>query len=310
MTPGHRAPVVALRFAYQGEPGAYSETAARKHFDESAHWHDRLGGAPPVGVPCTSFKDVVDAVVDGHAECGFLPVENSLEGNIDEATDQLVDCDLHVVGETELRIRHMLMATPGTTLSALSHVHSHPQGLRQCRDYLEAHPAWKRVPEYDTAGSARIVAGLDEDGHAAIAGPLAAEHHGLEILAEGIESSADNYTRFLCVAPDDLHPEPDASVLPPNGPGYKTSLVFAVRHRPGALYETLGVFAAHDVNLSKLESRPRRKSGRRWDYLFFVDFEGHAAEPGPADALAKLARSLSFLKVLGSYPKAVEKVMG
>lgn len=294
---------MATRFAFQGLPGAYSEMAGVRYLGNEPAWHGD-GDAAPESVPCTSFHKVVDAVVRGDADCGVLPVENSLEGNIDEATDLLVDLDVHVVGEVEQRVQHCLMARRGTTISDITHVHSHPQGLRQCRDFLSDHEDWQQVAEYDTAGSAKLVAGM-EPGHAAIASRLAAEYHDLDVLAEGIESTPDNYTRFLCVSRRDMHHDPDVSRMPPNGPGYKTSLVFATRHQPGALYEALGSFARRNVNLTKLESRPRRIRGRRWEYLFFVDCEGHAAEPEVAETLSELARMLSFLKVLGSYPRAV-----
>ncbi len=299
------ATAMAVRFSFQGIPGAYSEMAGLRHLSSEPSWSKAGGDTTPVSVPCPAFKDVVQAVVTGAADCGFIPVENSLEGNIDEATDLLVDLDVHVVGEVEQRVQHCLLARKGTRIGDITHVHSHPQGLRQCRDFLDEHPTWERVSEFDTAGSAKIVAGLDERGHAAIASRLAAEYYDLEVLEEGIESASDNYTRFLCIARNDLHPKPDVARLPPNGPGYKTSLVFATRHQPGALYEALGSFARRSVNLTKLESRPRRVKGRRWHYLFFVDCEGHAAEPDIAETLAELARMLSFLKVLGSYPKAV-----
>lgn len=298
---------MAIRFSFQGVPGAYSEMAGLRHLSMEPAWVEAGGNgdATPVSVPCVTFAQVVEAVVKGDADCGFLPVENSLEGNIDEATDLLVDLDVHVVGEVEHRIQHCLMAKRGTTLDQITHVHSHPQGLRQCRDFLDEHPDWRRVAEYDTAGSAEMIAQMTEPGHAAIASALAAEYHDLDILAQGIESTPDNYTRFFCVARGDLHPEPDASRLEPNGPGYKTSLVFATRHQAGALYDALGAFARRGVNLSKLESRPRRIRGRRWEYLFFVDCDGHAAESEVSETLAELARMLSFLKVLGSYPKAI-----
>jgi prephenate dehydratase len=279
--------------------------AGLRYLGAEPSWQASDDDPSPTSVPCVTFQKVVEAVVRGDADLGVLPVENSLEGHIDEATDLLVDLEVHVVGEVEQRVQHCLMAKRGTTLSDVTHVHSHPQGLRQSRDFLAKHPAWKQEAEYDTAGSAKLVHEMAEPGHAAIASRLAAEYHDLDVLAEGIESAPDNYTRFLCVSTRDLHATPDLSRMPPNGPGYKTSLVFATRHQPGALYDALGSFARRNVNLSKLESRPRRIRGRRWEYLFFVDCEGHAAEPDLAETLAELARMLSFLKVLGSYPRAV-----
>lgn len=296
---------MAVTFAFQGVQGAYSEQAALRHLKEEPLWVKRVGEEDAKGVPCRDFDQVVDRVASQEVDCGFLPVENSWAGNVDEATDLLVDMDVHVVGEVELRVRHCLLAPRGTKLEDIQVVHSHPQGLRQCHEFLAKHPDWRLESEFDTAGSAALVAKEAQPGHAAIASQLAGERYGLEVLAQGIESTPDNYTRFLCVSKADLHPQPEVSRLPPDGPGYKTSLVFATRHRPGALYETLGAFAKRDVNLTKLESRPRRVKGRRWEYLFFMDCEGHAAEPHLAETLAQLLRSLSFLKVLGSYPAAV-----
>lgn len=296
---------MAFVYAYQGEPGAYSEMAALAHLGGEPAWHRHVNDEHYEGLPSQTFANVVEAVVSGRARIGLLPVENTLEGNIDEATDLLPALDLHVVGEVEQRVQHCLLARTGTTLEKVTHVHSHPQGLRQCRRFLAERPDWRAVSEYDTAGAARLVSEMAEAGHAAIASRLAAEHYDLAVLAEGIESGPENYTRFFVVARDDLHPKPDLSRLPPNGPGYKTSLVFSTRNQPGALYDALGAFAENDVNLSKLESRPRRQEGRRWSYHFFVDCDGHAAEPEVAAALGALARQLSFLKVLGSYPKAV-----
>lgn len=296
---------MGVTFAFQGVRGAYSEQAALKHIEEENLWRKRAAGQPPRGVPCRDFSEVVQKVAEEEVHCGLIPVENSLAGNIDEATDLLADMDVHVVGEVELRIRHCLLAPRGTAIKDVNVVHSHPQGFRQCHEYLSKNPDWRLESEFDTAGSAALVAKEQQPGHAAIASRLAAEHYDLDVLAEGIESTPDNYTRFFCVSKADLHPKPELNRLPPNGPGYKTSLIFATRHRPGALYDALGIFAKRDVNLSKLESRPRRVRGRRWEYLFFVDCEGHAAEPELSDALSELLRSLSFLKVLGSYPAAV-----
>lgn len=293
----------AFRFAYQGEPGAYSEAAGLRYLSEEPAW-----GSPAdvEGMPCRSFADVLRAVDDRKATFGILPVENSTEGNIDEATDLFQHLDLHVVGETELRIQHCLLALPGQTIDDISHVHSHPQGLRQCRAYLDRHATWRRVAEEDTAGAAAAIAADGLVGHAAIASRHAADTYGLDVLAEGIETRHENYTRFLVVAADPLDPQPEPNRLAQRGTDhYKTSLLFAVRDRPGALYDALGVFADHGVNLKKLESRPWHREGRRWDYLFLVDCEGHSAEAHVATAFGVLAQKLHFLKVLGSYPAAL-----
>ncbi len=295
-----------LTFAYQGEPGAYSELAALRHLVEEPAWETDPRLAK--GLPCRAFADVVTAVSDSEADFGILPVENSTEGNIDESTDLFRDLDLHVVGETELRIRHCLLAVEGTTIPDITHVHSHPQGLRQCRTYLDAFPQWKRVAEEDTAGAAAHIASEQLVGHAAIASAHAAKTYGLHVVEEGIETRHENYTRFLVIARDPIDPEPDQTRIEKRGSAhYKTSLLFAVRGRPGTLHEALGVFADHDVNLTKLESRPWHRTGRRWDYLFLVDCQGHSAEPHVAQAFGVLAQKLHFLKVLGSYPESLHR---
>jgi len=270
-----------MRGAFQGERGAYSEAAAIGHF----------GTIDPV--PCRTLVEVFDAVEHGRADRGMVPVENSQAGSINETYDLLARRSLHIVGEHNQRIEHCLLALPEETLEDIRTVLAHPQALAQCEAFL-ARGGWETVATYDTAGSARIVAAERRRGAAAIASRHAAEIYGLKVLAEGIETSPINYTKFLALA---LAPAPRADRA-------KTSVVFMTANVPGALYKALGAFATRSINLTKLESRPRRD--RPWEYLFYVDFEAHQESPEGRAALAELVGVTAFLRVLGSYPRAAE----
>jgi prephenate dehydratase len=270
-----------MRVAFQGERGAYSEAAALAHF----------GTIEPA--PRRALADVFDAVERGEAERGMVPVENSQAGSINETYDLLARRALHIVGERNHRIEHCLLALPGETLQSIRTVRSHPQALAQCEAFLHRQ-GWETTPTYDTAGSAKIVAAERLPGVAAIAGRHAAEIYGLIVLAEGIETSPVNYTRFLALAQAPAPPTDRA----------KTSIVFTTANVPGALYRALGAFATRGINLTKLESRPRRD--RPWEYMFYVDFEIHHEAPAGRAALAELAGVTAFLRVLGSYPRATE----
>ncbi len=266
--------------AFQGEPGAYSEQAARQHF-----------GSGIVTMPCESFEGIFAAVESGEADRGVVPVENSLAGSINRAYDLLLEHDLRVWGEVLLRVRHHLLAPAGTRLEEVTTVRSHPQALAQCERWLTDHKL-KAVTWYDTAGSAKQLAEQPEPGVAVIASALAAETYGLEVLASNIEDLAWNYTRFFVIGRGE----------PPTTAKAKTSLVFAVSHEPGSLYGCMGEFATRGINLTKLESRPRRN--RPWHYVFYLDFEGHWQDPTCQQALVGLLARAAFVKLLGSYPAA------
>jgi prephenate dehydratase len=266
--------------AFQGERGAYSEEAIYQFF-----------GQDVTTQPRRSFEAVFEAVESGEVEFGMLPVENSTAGSINQAYDLLLDHDLRVWGETILRVRHTLLAPSGTALDDIQRVRSHPHALAQCERYLTNH-GWTSETAYDTAGSARDLAADPEPGVAAIASRLAGELYELEELAYGIEDSVYNYTRFFILS----HEEPARAQR------NKTSVVFCARHQPGALYECMGEFAKRHINLSKLESRPR--FNRPWQYIFYLDFDGHCRDPECEAALMGLLRRSSFIKLLGSYPAA------
>jgi prephenate dehydratase len=265
--------------SFQGVAGAYSEEAIRQHFADAEV------------VPCRTFEGVFAAVEEGEADYGMLPIENSLAGSVLQAYELLMEHDLRVRTEAILRVRHNLLAAPGTEIADLKRVKSHPQALAQCERYL-ARRGLEAVPHFDTAGSARDLAENPEPGCGVIASALAAELYGLEILESGVEDLRFNYTRFFVLGLED----------PPRAQRSKTSLIFTTRHHPGALYDSLGEFARRNINLLKIESRPRRN--RPWQYLFYLDFEGHWQDPECETALMGLLRRSSFVKLLGSYPAA------
>ncbi len=268
-----------ITVAFQGEHGAYSEEAINQHFSNEA---DTL--------PCRTLEDIFQAVMQGRACLGAIPVENSTAGSINKTYDLLLEHDLKVHGEILLRVRHNLLATPDTSES-ITHVRSHPQALAQCERFLN-HNGYTAVPWYDTAGSARDLAAEPTDGVAVIASKLAAKTYDLNIVRQHIEDSVHNFTRFFLVGEGD----------PVCAERTKTSLIFAVPHMPGSLVAALSELAERDINMTKLESRPRRD--RAWEYIFYVDFLGHWEEPQCRDALVALLNRAAFLKLLGSYPAA------
>jgi prephenate dehydratase len=269
-----------MTIAFQGESGAYSEQAIYQHF-----------GQEVTAVPCRSFPDIFDTIHQGKAGFGMLPVENSLAGTVIPAYDQLVDHDMRIQAEVILKVNHCLMAPKGMGLAEIKRVKSHPQALAQCERTLRR-MGLEPVTHYDTAGAARDLAANPEPGTAAIASELAAEIYDLAILSRQIEDESFNYTRFFVLGSAD----------PPRRDPSKTSIIFTTRHAPGALYEVLGELAGRGINLTKIESRPRRN--RPWHYLFYVDFVGHEEDQPVREALLGILKHASFLKVLGSYPAA------
>jgi prephenate dehydratase len=268
------------KVAFQGVPGAYSEDAVIRFFGEV----DTL--------PCPDFGDLGRALKEGRASHAMLPVENSIEGSVSRANDLLIENDFTVIGEVTVPIRHCLISHPGTAEEDVKRVYSHPQALAQCRKYLEAHPDWEKVPAYDTAGSVKLVEERNENGEAAIASDRAADRYRMDVVRRDIQDSVDNQTRFLVIC---RHAEPDPE-------GDRTSLIFATRDVPGALYQCLGTFAKNGVNMTKLESRPRKD--RTWEYVFIVDIEGNLNDAPVAKALGELVTRAAFVKVLGCYRRS------
>lgn len=274
-----------MRVAYQGERGAFSESAAT-----------RLLGKTTT-VPFASFEEMFDAVRRGDADCCVTPIENSLAGSIHRNYDLLLDADLAILGETNLRIVHNLLGAHGASLPDLRRVYSHPVALAQCGRFLRANPHIEPVPVHDTAGAVRIVMERGNGDEAAIASERAGDIYGAATLASGIEDHAQNFTRFFLAAPAHAALRPVA-----DGPArrWKTSLLLRVANKPGALFRALGAFALRDIDLSKIESRPIE--GRPWEYAFYVDVIGNAAEEPLAGALENLRAVAELVKVLGSFP--------
>lgn len=272
--------------AFQGERGAYSESAVQEAF------------GPDVEVlPCRVLEDVLDAVESGEACAAVVPVENSHAGSVRRTYDLLVERDAGPVAEVVVPVRHALMALPGTAPEDLVRVLSHPQALSQCREALSKR-GLEPVAVDDTAGAARRVReeGLADAG--AVASPLAARRWDLSILERDLQDHDGNRTRFLVLV-DDAPPEP------PEGEGpCRTSLVLSTSHEPGALHRVLGPFADRGVNLLKLESRPTREAP--WQYRFHLDLEGRPSDPDVAAALEAVRDLAPRLEVLGTYPRADE----
>jgi prephenate dehydratase len=271
-----------MKIAFQGEKGAYSEVAALEHF-----------GAGHTTLPCVSFDDVFAAVESGAAERGLVPVENSLAGSIHRNYDLLLQFPLVVTGEHYLRVSHCLIGLPGATMDGLTRVISHPQALAQCEKYLRGLSGVHVDPVYDTAGSVKMVKEAGDPTVAAIASRRAAELYEMAILAEGIEDNPANFTRFQAISKEPVDPSPDA----------KTSIVFAMKNAPGALFRAMSVFALRDIDLTKIESRPL--VGKPWEYFFYIDFIGASQDEPVKNALANLQEYCTFLRVLGSYPRSL-----
>lgn len=277
---------IMSRVGFQGEPGAYSEAALLDALGEEA-----------VPTPLESFEDVFSALTSGDVDLAVVPIENSLAGSIHRNYDLLLRYDAHIVGEHSLRVRHNLLALPGTELDDLNEVISHPQALSQCEAFLEGLGVARR-PMYDTAGSAKLVRDGGLSDVAAIASARAAEVYNLEILASGIEDAEENYTRFIILAGAPNTPESAVSA--------KTSIVFSLKDQPSVLYKALSVFALRDIDLTKIESRPLRE--RRWSYFFYLDIAGSVADDTVQNALRHLEEIATFLRVLGSYPAEDEEL--
>ncbi len=273
-----------LVVAYQGTEGAYSHLAAQRHFGAR--------GREAVYRGYESFQAMLEAVRAGSADYAVLPIENTTAGSINEAYDLLARMDLALVGEEIQKVDHCLVALDRVPLGQIRRVYSHPQALAQCSDFLSSLRDCQVEAFTDTAMAVKKVRDDQDLSEAAIASEEAARLYGLHVLKRGIANQKENYTRMVIVAAQPVAYDPRIAC--------KTSLIFATRHEEGALLACLNTLAAHHLNLTKLESRPRPNTP--WEYLFYVDFEGNVATSEVQEALRELARSTSFLKVLGSYP--------
>ncbi|MEQ6917648.1 prephenate dehydratase [Halomonas aquatica] len=270
-----------VKVAYLGPEGTFTQQAALKHFGESA-----------ISLPMAAIDEVFREVEAGAVNYGVVPVENSTEGVINHTLDSFMDSSLRICGEVVLRIHHHLLISETTRRDKVSRIYSHPQSFAQCRKWLDAHfPQAERVPVASNAEAARLV--KTEWHSAAIAGDMAAKLYGLSRLAEKIEDRPDNSTRFLIIGNQDV---------PVSGED-KTSLVVAMRNQPGALHDLLEPFHRHQIDMTRLETRPSRSGV--WNYVFFIDFKGHREEPRVAAMLEEVKLRAADVKVLGSYPVGV-----
>lgn len=273
--------MTAPRVLYQGEPGAYADEAAALFFGEDV---------PRAHVE--TWEDIFLTLREGRADYGVLPIENSSTGSISQVYDLLAQYGAYIVGEQTVRVEHCLVALPGACLDGIREVCSHEQGLRQCAEFLKAHPDWRAVPRLNTAESAKYVAERGDLTLAAICSRRAARLYGLDILAERIHFNAQNDTRFVVVSP----------VMERRAGCDKVSALFVLPHRSGSLHEIMTIFAVNGLNMMKLESRPI--VGRSWEYLFFVDFTGDLAAPGMDGVLLELSQTAEGFRVLGNYKEA------
>ncbi|MCE5242211.1 MAG: 3-deoxy-7-phosphoheptulonate synthase [Syntrophobacteraceae bacterium] len=265
---------------YSGDPGSFSHKASLQFF----------GTEVPIE-NCPSFREVFERVNAEQAAFGIVPLENSLTGSIHENYDLLLEFDLKIVGELTLRIKHNLLGIESASLDTVERVYSHPQGFKQCREFLEAHPEWELVTCRDTASAVRRVKEANDPREAAIAAEEAGEVYRMSVLKAGVETNPRNFTRFVVITRNGLLP----------GPRNKSSLIYSVSDKPGALFETLKIFAENKINLVKLESRPIHS--RPWEYLFYADLEADVADGGKKHILEELVKRTEFFKFLGSYQK-------
>jgi prephenate dehydratase len=276
-------PVTDPPIAYAGEPGAFAEDAVLAAFGDVRR------------TPLGSFRAVFEAVTDGDASAGVVPIENVINGTVRENYDLLIEFDLTIHGEVMVAVRLCLAALPGQRLEDIQRVYSHIQALGQAEMFLRSRP-WQLLSTYNTAGAGKAIADTGERGAGAVLSPRAAALFGLDPLAEDIGDLPGNRTRFLVLArPDGPSPR---LVDPPSH--RRTTLVVSVRNEPGTLLAVLRVIAAHGLNMRKLESRPSRE--RAWEYVFWIDLDGDVADAAMAAALDEVRGVTTTTRVLGSYP--------
>ena len=266
-----------LPIAYLGPPGTFTHQAATRRFGSSAQL-----------LPVHTIAEIFDEVERGRAEYGVVPVENSTEGAVNVTLDRLIDSDVTITGEMTLDISQHLISR-ATDLAGVKVVCSHPQGLAQCRAWLAAHLP-EATTEETASTSGAVERARDDATVAAIASDMAAAVHGVPILRPRIEDNPSNSTRFLVIG---------RKTVPPTGRD-KTSILFSMKNEPGVLYSILQPFATRGLNLTKIESRPTKR--RPWEYVNFLDFEGHCETANVRDVLDEVRERCQFLKVLGSYP--------
>ena len=270
--------------SFQGERGAYSESAAVQFF-----------GSNITTTPCITFEDAVKNTTEDRTEYTILPVENSIEGSVGRSYDLLYNTRLNVIGEIYHKIEHCLIGTG--EFADIDTIYSHPQALGQCSEFIEKNHI-KTIPSYDTAGSVKIIKNIGKSSNACIASRRASEIYSVPILKIGIADNSNNYTRFLILSKDDHHHHHHhhTSITSKD----KTSLIFSIKHEPGSLFQIIKKFHDNGINLTKIESRPTSMSN--WEYNFYIDFIGHKSSPHIAKMLDNIRQQALFIKVLGSYP--------
>ena len=270
----------ALRVAFQGAAGAYSEEAVY-----------RARGGDVEAVPLKENRDVAHAVADGSVDLGLLPIENTLAGSVHASYDAiLAEPTIVAIAEVVLPIHHCVLGLPGTTLETLRTVESHPVALAQCGEFFVAHPRIEQRSAYDTAGAAATIANAGDPTRGALASRAAAKRYGLSVLAESVEDREDNQTRFLLLSRSALPIEEGTSV--------RTMLVVGTPNKPGALLRLLAPLADNGLNMVKLESRP---TGTPWTYLFVLEFEHRAGDARAAAALSAIGGTAASMRVVGTY---------
>ena len=270
-----------MKVGYQGIEGAYSEAAIYKHYGKNAE-----------AVGYETFEDVFKAVKSNKVNYGFLPFENTIAGSVVMNYDLLLKQDVFIIAEVFFRISHSLLSHKGNKLKNIKIAYSHPHSLEQCREFLKKHKI-KAVPEYDTAGAAKIVRERNKKEESAIASELCAEIYGLDIIKRGIESNKYNTTKFFAFVKKDKVP---------NGlKKEKTSIAFKAKHYSGSLVNCLQRLSKNSINMTKLESRPIPENP--WEYVFYVDFIGGIDDENVKLALNEMETTATFIKILGSYPK-------
>lgn len=267
-----------VRVVFQGVEGAYSHAAMCQYFGDQVNCFH-----------VSKWRDAMEAIAEGAADYAVLPIENSTAGIVADNFDLLVDFENYIVGEQVVKCEHVLMGLPGTKLSDIKTVISHPQALSQCEEFLEEHRGWRQVPYDNTATAAKKVAEDQDKTQAAIGSAFAARRFGLEILEDHIYYNEANSTRFIIVTNQRIFCR-DAK---------KISICFEVPHKSGSLYNILSHFIYNNLNMNRIESRPI--TGRNWEYHFFIDFEGNLSQSSVKNALRGIREEAINMKILGNY---------
>jgi prephenate dehydratase len=279
-----------MRVAYAGEPGAFAEDAAVAAFGEGVE-REPLGG----------FREVFQAVAEGRAATGVLPIENLVNGSVRETYDLLLEFDHEIAAEVVVPVRLCLAALPGRSIEDVQRVYSHIQALGQAERFLRTRP-WTLLTTYNTAGAGRLLVESGEPGAAAVLSRRAAERFGLAILADDVQDVPDNRTRFVIVRRRDGGGPPPPAAAP--AARFRTTIAFGVRNEPGSLLRALQVFATRRINLSSLESRPSRTAA--WEYVFWADLDAHLDDAACAAALEELRAVATLVRTFGSYPRVAD----